>query len=60
MHPKDIKLIIRKQLKKQFPNWKRLSRKEKKEIDIFRHRNFFDLLFYNLKLRCYVVRTQGG
>ncbi len=32
MHPKDIKLIIRKQLKKQFPNWKRLSRKEKKEI----------------------------
>ena len=32
MHHKDIKLIIRKQLKKQFPNWKRLSRKEKKEI----------------------------
>jgi len=32
MHHKNIKLIIRKQLKKQFPNWKRLSRKEKKEI----------------------------
>jgi hypothetical protein len=32
MHHKDIKLIIRKQLKKQFPNWKRLSRKELKEI----------------------------
>ena len=32
MHHKDIKLIVRKQLKKQFPNWKRLSRKEKKEI----------------------------
>lgn len=32
MHHKDIKLIIRKQLKKQFPNWNRLTRKEKKEI----------------------------
>jgi hypothetical protein len=32
MHHKDIKLIIRKQLKKQFPNWNRLNRKEKKEI----------------------------
>ncbi len=32
MHHKDIKLIIRKQLKKQFPNWNRLSRKEKKDI----------------------------
>ncbi|MCA1795530.1 MAG: transposase [Desulfobacteraceae bacterium] len=32
MHLKDIKLIVRKQLKKQFPNWKRLTRKEKKEI----------------------------
>ncbi len=32
MHYKNIKLIIRKQLKKQFPNWKRLSLKEKKKI----------------------------
>lgn len=32
MHCKDIKVIVRKQLKKQFPNWKRLSHKEKKEI----------------------------
>lgn len=32
MHHKNIKLIIRKQLKKQYPNWNRLSRKEKKEI----------------------------
>ncbi len=32
MHHKNIKLIIRKQLKKQFPNWKRLPRKTKKEL----------------------------
>jgi len=27
MHHKDIKLIARKQMKKQFPNWKRLPKK---------------------------------
>ena len=32
MHYKNIKLLIRKQLKKQYPNWNRLSRKIKKEI----------------------------
>lgn len=32
MHHKNIKLIIRKQLKKQFPNWKRLGKKLKKGI----------------------------
>lgn len=32
MHCKNIKLIVRKQLKKQYPNWNRLTRKEKKEI----------------------------
>ena len=32
MHHKNIKLIVRKQLKKQFRNWNRLNRKEKKEI----------------------------
>ena len=32
MHHKNIKLIVRKQLKKQYPNWNRLNRKEKKEI----------------------------
>jgi len=32
MHHKNIKLIIRKQLKQQFPNWKNLNRKNKKEI----------------------------
>jgi hypothetical protein len=32
MHHKNIKFIVRKQLKKQYPNWNRLSRKEKKEI----------------------------
>ena len=32
MHHKNIKLIVRKQLKKQYPNWNRLSRKMKKEI----------------------------
>lgn len=32
MHHKNIKLIVRKQLKKQYPNWKRLGRKTKKEI----------------------------
>lgn len=32
MHHKNIKLIVRKQLKKQFPNWNRLNRKDKKEI----------------------------
>ncbi len=32
MHHKNIKLIIRKQLKKHYPNWKRLPRKIKKEI----------------------------
>ena len=32
MHHKNIKLMVRKQLKKQFPNWNSLTRKEKKEI----------------------------
>jgi len=32
MHHKNITLIVRKQLKKQFPNWKRLKKKEKKDI----------------------------
>ena len=32
MHHKNIKLAVRKQLKKQFPNWTRLNRKTKKEI----------------------------
>ena len=32
MHPKDIKRSIRKQLKKQFSNWKRIGKKQKKVI----------------------------
>jgi len=32
MDHKNIKLSVRKQLKKQFPNWKRLSKKSKKEL----------------------------
>jgi hypothetical protein len=32
MHHKNIKLTVRKQLKKQFSNWKRLSKKTKKEL----------------------------
>ncbi|MCP3929882.1 MAG: hypothetical protein GY705_12375, partial [Bacteroidetes bacterium] len=32
MHHKNIKLIVRKQLKKKFPNWKSLNRKIKREI----------------------------
>jgi hypothetical protein len=32
MHHKNIKLIVRKQLKNQFPNWKRLPKKNKKEL----------------------------
>ena len=32
MHHKNIKRIVRKQLKKQYPNWSRLNRKTKKEI----------------------------
>lgn len=32
MHHKNMKLIIRKQLKRQYPNWKRLKKKRKKEI----------------------------
>ena len=32
MHHKDIKAQIRKQLKTNYPNWKRLSRKEKKAL----------------------------
>src|SRR6056297_557156 len=32
MHTKNIKLIVRKQLKKCYPNWKGLQRKTKKEI----------------------------
>jgi hypothetical protein len=32
MHHKNIKLTIRKQLKKQFSNWKRLGKKQKKDI----------------------------
>ncbi len=32
MHEKNIKKTISKQLKIQFPNWKRLPRKQKKAI----------------------------
>lgn len=32
MHHKDIKREIRKQLKKEYPNWRKLTKKEKKEI----------------------------
>jgi hypothetical protein len=32
MHHKAIKAQIRKQLKTKYPNWKRLSRKQKKAI----------------------------
>lgn len=32
MHKKDIKAQVRKQLKTTFPNWHRLTKKEKKEI----------------------------
>ena len=32
MHHKDIKAQIRKQLKKQYPNWKSLNKKAKKQI----------------------------
>jgi hypothetical protein len=32
MHHKQIKALIRKQLKKAYPDWKRLSRKQKKAL----------------------------
>ena len=32
MHHKDIKRIIRKQLKNEYPNWTRITKKEKKAI----------------------------
>jgi len=32
MREKDIKRLVLKQLKKEFPNWRRLSRKEKKRL----------------------------
>lgn len=32
MQHKDIKAQIRKQLKRQYPNWKNLTKKEKKQI----------------------------
>ena len=32
MHHKNIKLTVRKQLKKEFSNWKRLPKKMKREI----------------------------
>ena len=32
MHHKDIKLSVRKQLKREHPNWKRLNKKTKKAI----------------------------
>jgi hypothetical protein len=32
MHCKNIKLRVKKQLKKEFPNWKRLPKKMKREI----------------------------
>lgn len=32
MHHKNIKAIIRKQLKKNYRNWKRLPKREKRQI----------------------------
>ncbi len=32
MHHKNIKMIVRTQLKMQFPNWKHLPKKTKKEL----------------------------
>ncbi len=34
MHEKDIKRIVREQLKKKHPNWKRLSRKKKNSLPL--------------------------
>ncbi|MBI5183815.1 MAG: hypothetical protein HY999_05580, partial [Nitrospinae bacterium] len=32
MHEKDIKRIVKKQLKKNFPSWKRIPKKKKKAL----------------------------
>lgn len=32
MHHKDIKLHAKKQIKKQYPNWKHLTKKEKRAL----------------------------
>ena len=32
MHEKNIRRIITKQLKKNFPNWNKMTRKSKKEL----------------------------
>jgi len=32
MHAKDIKRIVREQLKKKHPNWRRLAKKQKKQF----------------------------
>jgi len=32
MHEKNIKLIVRRQLKKQFPGWHKLTKKEKRAL----------------------------
>ncbi len=34
MHHKNIKLTIKKQLKKKFPNWKRLTKKVKRQLAV--------------------------
>jgi hypothetical protein len=32
MHEKNIKIMVVKQLKKKFPNWKKLTKKKKKSL----------------------------
>ena len=55
MHRKNIKLIVRKQLKMKYPNWKRLHGKKKREIvrlvleEVFEAYDFDQEIEYSLE-----------
>ncbi|MEA3357294.1 MAG: transposase, partial [Patescibacteria group bacterium] len=59
MHRKNIKLIVRKQLKKEYPNWKRLNGKKKKEIARLVLKEVFEAYDFNQEIEASLEELVG-
>ena len=59
MHRKNIKLIVRKQLKKEYPNWKRLNGKKKKAIARLVLKEVFEAYDFNQEIEASLEELVG-
>ena len=59
MHRKNIKLIVRKQLKKEYPNWKRLNGKKKKAIARLVLQEAFEAYDFNQEIEASLEELVG-